>query len=160
MQTNLNDTQLYEEYNQISSIELCFYLQETVQGLIHKTTELIAHIRQLSYNCLLADHHQFTVRKSKFEEVFRTIESIFQRLRSASSVLHQRKLLLDKQVEEKHNQLNGNYQAQSQANQDQLKLEKEQLIEQIRLKNRYVKLAIDRVSDIIWQINSIQTLKQ
>lgn len=155
MQTSssLNETQLYEEYNQLSSFELCFHSQELVQDLVSKTSELVTSLRPLSYLLLYSDQTSYLQRKAKLEDILKTFEIIFQRLRLIGSLVHQRKLALNKQVEDIDN-------LGLTSNLEQLRAEKEQLIEQIRVKNRYIKKAIDRVADIIWQINSIQTLKQ
>ena len=43
---------------------------------------------------------------------------------------------------------------------EQLNKQKLDLQEQIKNKNSYLKLSIDKLTDIIWNINSIQSIKQ
>ena len=155
MPTNLIDNQLYEEYNQLSSFELCFLSQELIQDLIHKASDFVVQLRPLSYNLLTSDQSSYLLRKAKVEDHLKTFESIFLRLRTLGSIISKRKLVLDQESE-----LNNAESATSEASSlVQLQKEKDELIEQLRTKNQYIKLAIDKTSDIIWQINSIQTLK-
>ena len=160
MPTNLLDTnQLHEEYARLSSFELCFHSQELVQDLISKTSEFVLQLRPLSYSLLTSDHQTYLFRKGKVEDLLKTVEVIFQRLRTLGSLVHQRQLALDQEQKQEEEDITTNI-GETRESLDQLKREKEELIEQLREKNRYVKLAIDKVSDILWQINSIQTLKQ
>lgn len=171
MPTNLNETQLYEEYNQLTSFEICFQSQESIQELVNKASDLVVAIRNLTYLLIAQDHALFVQRKAKIEELLKVFELTVSRLRQAGYIIHQRKLALDNtdaHEDKKHQSDPAANPQPEQAQQasssstarlDELKLEKEQLIEQIRNKNGYIKLAIDKVSDIIWQINSIQTIR-
>jgi hypothetical protein len=159
MPTNLLDQSLlYEEYNKLSSFELCFHSQELVQDLVTKSSELIMQLRPLVYNLLSHDQNNYLLRKVKFEDSLKTLNVIIARLRTLGLIIHQRKQILD---QDQHQQQLASYSAsEEEPPLDQLKKEKEDLIEQLRTKNQYIKLAIDKILNIIWQINSVQTLKQ
>lgn len=148
MQNIPNELQLHEEYNRLTSFELCISSQELVQELVSKTSDLDSFFRPLIFLLLYGDQNSYLVRKNKTEEILRNFDLIFLKLRVISKILNQRRS-------------NPNLSQQNGSNQklEVYKAEKENLISQIRTKNRYIKEAIDRVSDIIWQINSIQTLK-
>jgi hypothetical protein len=148
----MDNSQLHEEYNQLSSFELCHYSQELVQDLVSKTIDFVTHLRPLSFNLLTNDQNSYLIRKAKVEESLKCFEVIFQRLRVLGALITQRQVAVNREVEQKP-------QCDTAAL-DLLTKEKEELIEQLRVKNRYIKLAIDKTSDIIWQINSIQTLRQ
>ncbi|RNA17211.1 mediator of RNA polymerase II transcription subunit 30-like [Brachionus plicatilis] len=145
-----NESQFYDEFNRLSSFELCITSQELVQELIAKTSDLDSLFRPLIISLLYGDQNNYLFRKNKTEETLANFNRIFARLRTIGRILHQRK------ISPSFKQLNG-----SDPNKLELyQAEKEKLIAQIKTKNTYIKEAIDRVSDIIWQINSVQTLKQ
>ncbi|CAF0898259.1 unnamed protein product [Brachionus calyciflorus] len=146
-----NETQLAEEYNRLSSFELCITSQELIQELILKSSELVNTFRSITLNLIYSDQNTYLARKAKTEDLLKNFDLIFLRLRIISKLLHQRKQ--NKLIEESshNNETHDKLEA--------YKFEKDRLIGQIKDKNKYIKEAIDRVSNIIWQINSIQTLK-
>lgn len=144
-----SESQFYDEYNRLSSFELCISSQELVQDLVAKTSDLDAFFRQLFFSLFLGDQNNYLFRKNKTEEILRNFDIIFLRLRIISKILHQRK----------SNPISAHQNGFDQKKLEPYRAEKENLIAEIKTKNRYIKEAIDRVSDIIWQINSIQTLK-
>ena len=84
-----------------------------------------------------------------------TFESFFQRLRTAGTIIHQRKIALDQQDSfDTTNTTTPPNQIEA------LKKEQDSLKEELRAKNTYIKLAIDKVAEIIWQINAMQKIKQ
>ena len=162
-----NDKHLYDEYNQLNSFELCHHSQEIIQDLISKTSDVLQCIRNLSIFLLVGDQNVYMQRRLKLEEIFHTFDLIVKRLRVTGLIVHQRKLALD-QAETKpvaENQedlmvLDTNPSNGEKPSMESLKAEREKLKQEIKLKNGYIKLAIDRVNDIIWNINSIQTIKK
>jgi len=129
----LNDTQLYEEYNRLTSFELCTLAQEIIQDSVNKITEFLSK------------------RKAHIEDIFSTFDTIFQRLRVVGTIVHQRRLA--------SNQAQS-YSASTNNNQlELLKKEQADLKKELNQKNIYLKLAIDKIADIIWSINSIQKIR-
>ena len=148
----LNEAQLYEEYNRLTSFELCIHAQELIQDSINKIAEFVSSFKLASTSSLLGDQNAFNQRKLRIEEIFTTFESFFQRLRTAGTIIHQRKIALDQQ--------DPSILDTNQAQIDTLKKEQESLKEELKSKNVYIKLAIDKIAEIIWQINSMQKIKQ
>ena len=148
----LNEAQLYEEYNILTSFELCIHAQELIQDSINKIAEFVSSFKLASTSSLLGDQNAFNQRKLRIEEIFTTFESFFQRLRTAGTIIHQRKIALDQQ--------DPSILDTNQAQIDTLKKEQESLKEELKSKNVYIKLAIDKIAEIIWQINSMQKIKQ
>ena len=150
MTANLNDTQLYEEYKKLSSFELCVHAQEITQDAVTKILEFINYLKTTSTTSLLGDQNSYLQRKLRLEETLNAFELIFQRLRIAGTLIHQRKHDLQ-------------YQPQGVDNSSSLELlknEQAELKKQVKEKNSYLQLAISQVSEIIWQINSMQKLRQ
>lgn len=154
MPSPFTDVQLYEEYNKLSSFELCMYSQEITQEAVSKLSEFISILKQTSTTTLLGDHNAFHQRKLRIEEILNHYEIIFQRLRVTGTLIHQRKTEIDNEEPP----VDGGEELKSNLN--QLKSEADDLKNQIREKNAYLKLSIDKVSEIIWQINSMQKLRQ
>jgi hypothetical protein len=153
MPINLNENQLYEEYNKLSSFELCYQGQELVQELVSKLVETVTIYRHLSIYLLHGDHNSYLHRKQRLEELLNFFESVLKRLRVISYVLSERKSNL-----ENHNSNKDPFEINQDL--DSLNKQKLELQGQIKLKNKYLKLSIDKLSDIIWNINSIQSIKQ
>jgi hypothetical protein len=80
------------------------------------------------------------------------------------ALIHKRKVLSEKKQEQVEHEITSDDQSlqeeKSKPSIEQLRLESKELKEQIQLKNNYLKLAIDKISDIIWNINSVRTVKQ
>jgi hypothetical protein len=147
----LNDTQLYEEYNRLTSFELCTLAQEIIQDSVNKITEFLSSFKVTSTNSLFGDQNTFLKRKAHIEDIFSTFDTIFQRLRVVGTIVHQRRLA--------SNQAQS-YSASTNNNQlELLKKEQADLKKELNQKNIYLKLAIDKIADIIWSINSIQKIR-
>ena len=157
MPTIYPDAQLYEEYNKLSSFELCITAQETVQDFVHKIADFLAILKATNTFSLHSDQNSFLQRKQRLEETLSTFDIYFQRLRIIGALVHQRKVALDHHIElqERQEQVNINNQVYI----DQLRKEQGDLREELKVKNQYLKLAIDRISEIIWQINSMQKIR-
>lgn len=164
MSVSFSETQLFEEYNQLTSFELCYQAQELIQDLINRVVETVGSIRALSILLLVSDQSNFLQRKQRLEEFFSSIELTFARLRVLGALIHKHKVLSEKKQEQiEHTSTSdeqSNQEEKSKPSIEQLRLESKELKEQIRLKNSYLKLAIDQISDIIWNINSVRTVKQ
>ena len=153
MPTNFTDAQLYEEYNRLSSFELCIIAQESIQDSVYKIAEFVTILKATNSSTLYGDNNTFLQRRQRLEDTIGTFELYFQRLRIIGTIVHQRKLALDQnQAELSINNNNKVYL-------DQLRKEKEDLAEELKLKNAYLKLSIDKLAEIIWQINSMQKLR-
>ncbi len=162
MPISLNQTQLYEEYNRLSTFELCIHAQELVQDTINKTTEVAQLTQSIIGNLVRNDQAVFVQRKNRIEELLSGFDNLFFRLRIAGQIVNERKLV--KQVSSSSSSSNTSTTTAAAAAQKKelvakLTKERDGLIEQVRLKNNYLKYSIDQTSDIIWQINAIQTLK-
>lgn len=157
MPTIYSDAQLYEEYNKLSSFELCISAQETVQDSVHKIADFLAILKATNNSSLHGDQNSFLQRRQRLEEILNNFDVYFQRLRITGAIVHQRKILLDQQIElqERQELLNTNNQIYI----DQLRSEQSDLREELKVKNQYLKLAIDKLSEIIWQINSMQKIR-
>lgn len=152
--TTTTTNQFYEDYNRLSSLEICYHSQELIQELVQKcAAEFAISLRHLSRSVLIHDQHNYLLHKNKLDENLRSFETILTRLRVATGIINERKQLLERQSDDTN---------QSQIKSEEVKrLEKErdELIEQVKLKNKYVKFAEEKIAEIIWQINSIQTLR-
>jgi hypothetical protein len=165
---SVNEKQIYDELTQLNSFELCHLSQEIIQDLISKTSDALQNIRALSIFLLYGDQNGYLQRRMKLEEIFNTFEMIVKRLRASGLIVYQRKLKLEQEPIK-----NGDSTSESmiveqtvdesftnESHIESLKLERDKLKEEIKLKNTYIKLAIDKVNDVIWNINSIQTIKK
>lgn len=152
MPISFTDIQLYEEYNKLSSFELCIHAQEITQDAVTKLIEFINLLKTTSDRSLLGDQNSYLQRKQRIVDTLNSFEIIFQRLRIAGTLIFQRKTEIDLVPIEQNEQLKTNL--------DLLKAEKLELTDQLKEKNGFLKLAIDKVSEIIWQINSMQKLRQ
>ena len=165
---SVNEKQIYDEYTQLNSFELCHLSQEIIQDLISKTSEALQNIRGISIFLLYGDQNGYMQRRMKLEEIFNTFEMIVKRLRASGLIVYQRKLTLEQEPIK-----NGDSTSESmlveqtvdesltnESHIESLKLERDKLKEEIKLKNSYIKLAIDKVNDVIWNINAIQTIKK
>ena len=144
--------QLHEEYNQLSTFELSILAQELVQETINKSAEVAQTTRSIITHLLSADHSIFLQRKARIEELLNGFETLLLRLRVAGAIINQRKMDKDKDRESGEPVSNTELV-------ERLTVEKAELVKQVQLKNDYLKFSIDKVSDIIWQINAMQTLK-
>lgn len=171
----ISEKQILDEYNQLNSFEICHQSQEIIQDLISKTSEALQNIRALSIFLLYGDQNGYVQRRMKLEEIFLTFDMIIKRLRVSGHIVYQRKLALEDQEVTK-NTVTSSEPMILESNEDTtvtstatgisvnnlecLTLEREKLKEELRLQNSYIKLAIDKINDIIWNINSIQTIKK
>lgn len=134
MPTNISDAQLYDEYNKMSSFELCHLAQELVQEVISRTSELHLTLKTTAIYLLMGDQNLFLQRKMKAEEVINRFELLFQQLRVLGSIIHQRKITLDQQHEERANQMISDAEDSNIKNIENLKNEHKELEEQLRTK--------------------------
>jgi hypothetical protein len=95
MPSPLTDTELYEEYNKSSSFELSMHSQEITQEAVSKLSDFISILKQTSTTTLLGDHNAYHQRKIRVEEILNHYEIIFQRLRVAGTLIHQRRTEID-----------------------------------------------------------------
>ena len=108
MPSPFTDTQLYEEYNKLSSFELCIHSQEIIQDCITKIIEFINYLKATSTISLLGDQNSYIQRKLRFEDTLNSFEIIFQRLRVAGTIVHHQKLEIDSKSGEDLSQSKAN----------------------------------------------------
>lgn len=155
MPTPFTDIQLYEEYNKLTAFELCMHAQEITQDVVIKLVEFINLLKATSSTSLLGDQNSFLQRKLRIEETLNSFEVTFQRLRLVGTLVYQRKTDIDQKPVEttlESQQLKENLEL--------LKKEQSDLRTEIKEKNGFLKQAIDKVSEVIWQINSMQKIRQ
>ena len=158
MPASLIRAQLHEEYNQLSTFELCILAQELVQETINKSAEVAQNARAIITLLLNQDQSIFMQKKARIEELLNGFETLLLRLRVAGAIINQRKV--DKEKERVENISAGADALVAKKEMvERLSAEKSELAKQVKLKNDYLKFSIDKISDIIWQINAMQTLK-
>ena len=157
MPVTLDRNQLYEEYNSLSTFELTILAQELVQETIYKTTE-VAQLAQgiLSY-LVRNDQSTFVQKKARIEDSLANFDNLFLRLRVAGQIISQRKEET-RQSTATTTTTTRTVDDESQLN--RLREERDSLAREVKLRNDYLKYTIDRTSEIIWQINAMQSLKQ
>lgn len=101
------NSQLFDEYNRLSALEICFHAEELVQDLLHKCSEFSVHLRNTCSYLLAADQHQFAIRKGKIDEFLKSFENIITRLRVASAIVNERKQSLDQQQQNGNDNMQG-----------------------------------------------------
>lgn len=157
MPTGVIRAQLHEEYNQLSTFELCILAQELVQETINKSAEVAQNARAIITLLLNQDQSIFMQKKARIEELLNGFETLLLRLRVAGAIINQRKV--DKEKERVENIGATDALVAKREMMERLSAEKSELAKQVKLKNDYLKYSIDKISDIIWQINAMQTLK-
>ena len=157
MPTGVIRAQLHEEYNQLSTFELCILAQELVQETINKSAEVAQNARAIITLLLNQDQSIFMQKKARIEELLNGFETLLLRLRVAGAIINQRKV--DKEKERVENIGATDALVAKREMVERLSAEKSELAKQVKLKNDYLKYSIDKISDIIWQINAMQTLK-
>ena len=58
----LNEAQLYEEYNRLTSFELCIHAQEITQDSLNKITEFVTSFKVTSTNSLFGGARQHNLQ--------------------------------------------------------------------------------------------------
>lgn len=99
--TTTTTNQFYEDYNRLSSLEICYHSQELIQELVQKcAAEFTLSLRHLSRSALLHDQHNYLLHKNKLDENLRSFETILTRLRVATGIINERKQLLERQSDD------------------------------------------------------------
>lgn len=95
MPSPFTDIQLYEEYNRLSSFELCMHAQEITQDSVTKLIDFINLLKATTSTSLLGDQNSYLQRKQRIEDTINSFEIVFQRLRILGQIVHQNKIELD-----------------------------------------------------------------
>ena len=95
MPSPFTDIQLYEEYNRLSSFELCMHAQEIIQDSVTKLIDFINLLKATTSTSLLGDQNSYLQRKQRIEDTINSFEIVFQRLRILGQIVHQNKFELD-----------------------------------------------------------------
>ena len=154
MPISLNETQLYEEFASLSSFELCYLGQELVQELVSKVSETIQILRHVSLYLLHSDQASYVSRKNKLDELLATFELLIKKLRIAASLANQRR------AQSAQHQLSSSSSSTTSVDTSRLRQERDQLVATVKERSKEIKATIDKLTDIIWTINSIQTIKR
>ena len=148
MTNNLNYNNS-NDINRLFSIEICIQAQELVQELLNKFTEINSVVKS-SFQGITTSDPNFN-RFRKIDETISHIDSILNKLKSYCRIINQRK------IDRSDNFTITDLQPLQTAevyNQNKLYLE-----ERILEKNSYIKILIDHLLNIIWQINSLKSLE-
>lgn len=146
----INESTAFEEFNSLTSIDLCIQGQELVQDIISKIHDCNTNIKQVSNYVTNVTQDPYMLRKQKLEEYLQQVDTLFMRLKVACKIINQRLNDLNSQ------QFTSDT---SQQQIDHLKQQQAYLHQQIREKNDYIKIAIDNLYSIIWQINAMESIK-
>jgi hypothetical protein len=144
MTNNLNFNNS-NDINRLSSIEICIQAQELVQELSNKFPEINSLIKSSIPGVTSIDPN---FRFKKLDEYLSNIDSLFSKLRIYCRIINQHKI----------ERLNNYMKSDSQSI-DNLNQNKDYLIKKIVEKNSYLKILIDYLLNIIWQINSLESLE-
>ncbi len=149
MTSNLNDINLlYDELSRLTPIDLCIQAQEIIQDLIFKIADLNSIIKTTLQAASQYDpNNTFNLRKIKLEETLTNTDLTFQRLRTICKLVNQKKSLLDHSPKQPSDQV------------EQYEGLKTSLENQIRNRNCYFRLAIESLTNIVWEINTIHSTK-
>lgn len=149
--TNNFNLQNSNDINRLSSIETCIQAQELVQELLNKFSEVNSALKSSIQGITNSDPN-FN-RYKKLDENLSSIDSIFNKLRIYSRVINQHK------IDQSSSGGGGDNNTQTIQSSDTLIQNKAYLIDKITEKNSYIKILIDYLLNIIWQINSLKSLE-
>lgn len=152
----------------INTPSLCRFGQETVQDIISRTQEVFQTLKTIQPpNGTVQGNQVSSERQGKIQEQLRTIRVLFKRLRliyektnehcqqQCMHYTHIESLIpykgqIDPKIDEKKN---------SEAYRLVCEEHKE-IYEQVVMKNRHLKEIIDRLRRIIWEINTMLTMRK
>jgi hypothetical protein len=149
--TNNFNLQNSNDINRLSSIETCIQAQELVQELLNKFSEVNSALKSSIQGITNSDPN-FN-RYKKLDENLSSIDSIFNKLRIYCRAINQHK------IEQLSSGGGGDNNTQAIQSSDTLIQNKAYLIDKITEKNSYIKILIDYLLNIIWQINSLKSLE-
>ena len=143
MSNNFN-LQNSNDIPRLSSLETCIQAQELVQELLNKFSEVNSALKQSIQGITNSDPN-FS-RYKKLDENLSIIDSIFNKLRLYCRAINQQSS-------------SGADLSQVIPSADILIQNKAYLIDKISEKNGYIKILIDNLLNIVWQINSLKSLE-
>jgi hypothetical protein len=165
-----NNQYLYGEYNSYTSIELTMHAQELVQESTNKTAELYQFLRYTVPILITGEQNAYLQRTKRIEELLFIFENRFQRLRVIGNILNQRKLTgndsgsdnktIEPPTAETEEKENKEEEESPPPTINKLTEERDNLRVEIRKKNNLLKYNIDKINEIIWQINAMQNSRQ
>jgi hypothetical protein len=149
MTNNLNDINLlYDELSRLTPIELCQQAQEIIQDLINKIADLNGIVKATIQAATQYDpNNTFNLRKVKLEETLTNIDFVFLRLRTICKQIGQKKTIVDHSPKQPTEHI------------EHFQELKASLESQIQSKNSYLSLAIESLTNIIWEVNTIHSTK-
>lgn len=160
--------QQQQQSKEFNTVSLCRLSQETVQDIVGRTQEVFQTLKAIQPPAGTAQSSNASnEKKAKVQELLRTIRVLFKRLRliyekcnencqiQGMEYTHIESLIpfkdeLDPKHEEKKNS-----EAYLQACE-----ERKELMEQVVLKNKQLKEVIDHLRRIVWEINTMLTMRK
>lgn len=144
---------------------LCRKGQETIQEILLKTTEVFQYLRTMQMpNGVNVSVQQFQDRKHKLDEPVRQLEILFRKLRFIyDSVNESTANLASQPVEPLLSYVDTDTAEQENKKDDKQQYstdEEQELVQQLQMKNRQLKEIIDQLRTIIWEINTMMTMRR
>lgn len=144
---------------------LCRKGQETIQEILLKTTEVFQYLRTVQMpNGVNVSVQQFQDRKHKLDEPVRQLEILFRKLRFIyDSVNESTANLASQPVEPLLSYVDTDTAEQENKKDDKQQYstdEEQELVQQLQMKNRQLKEIIDQLRTIIWEINTMMTMRR
>ncbi|KAK9889873.1 hypothetical protein WA026_008675 [Henosepilachna vigintioctopunctata] len=161
-------TQQQQQSKEFNTASLCRIGQETVQDIVSRTQEVFQTLKAIQPpNGTPTSSNASNEKKAKVQEQLRTIRVLFKRLRliyekcnencqiQGMEYTHIESLIPFKdEMDPKHDE-KKNTEAYRQAC-----LESKEVMEQVVLKNKQLKEVIDQLRRIIWEINTMLTMRR
>lgn len=145
----------------LSPATMCRMGQELVQEISTKTVEIFSLYGRAVQQLVTGSNVD---RKAKFEEYNRRIEALFQKLRKVYDAVNEMSANAEPRPTEDLLpiiEIDGNEEVFLQPEPTKSTSEEEQeLIEQIRAKNHYLKQIIDHQRIIVWEINTMLAMRK
>lgn len=144
---------------------LCRKGQETIQEILSKTSEVFQYLRTVQFpNGVNVSVQQFQDRKHKLDEPVRQLEVMFRKLRFIYDSVSESTANLPLQpVEELLSYVDTDTDQQENTKGDEQQSttdEERELVQQLQMKNRQLKEIIDQLRTIIWEINTMMTMRR
>ncbi|XP_074656466.1 mediator of RNA polymerase II transcription subunit 30-like isoform X2 [Tubulanus polymorphus] len=148
---------------EVNTASLCRIGQETVQDIVQKTTEMCNQLKATQVpNTQPNSTQMYNDRKAKIEELFRTINVTFKKLRLIYTKVNENCGMLDETSPENLIPLENSepsVKVESTLLQFAVTEEKKEYAE-LRMKNCQMKEVIDQLRTIVWEINTMMAMRK
>ncbi|XP_067664485.1 mediator of RNA polymerase II transcription subunit 30-like [Haliotis asinina] len=156
--------QMMVQPKEINAALFCRAGQEAVHDLVSKATELFQQMYRLQIpNGVTASPQLYQERRIKIDEQLRIILQMFQKLRVIYNKVNEISIHFPEPPEELLIPLVGSEVDQTSMNNDVYRYvaeEHREIVEQVRMKNQEIKDIIDQIRSIIWEINTMITMRK